>query len=65
MRNKKMYIFTYSNTKKMPPVSPPMMINVKECMVREIFFVFQWWRQKISLGTIGLGRQTPLRRHCA
>jgi hypothetical protein len=30
----------------MPPVSPPMMINVKQCMVREIFFVFQWWRQK-------------------
>jgi hypothetical protein len=26
----------------MPPVSLPMMINVKQCMVREIFFVFQW-----------------------
>jgi hypothetical protein len=33
----------------MPPVSPPMMINVKQCMVREIFFVFQWWRQKLSM----------------
>jgi hypothetical protein len=31
---------------KMQPVSPPMMINVKQCMVREIFFVFQWWRHK-------------------
>jgi hypothetical protein len=27
-------------------VSPPMMINVKQCMMREIFFVFQWWHQK-------------------
>jgi hypothetical protein len=31
---------------KMPPVSPPMMINVEQCMVREMLFVFQWWRQK-------------------
>jgi hypothetical protein len=23
-----------------------MMINAKQCMVRGIFFVFQWWRQK-------------------
>jgi hypothetical protein len=31
----------------MPPVSPPMVINVKHCMVREI----QWWRQNKCLGT--------------
>jgi hypothetical protein len=33
---------------KMPPVSPPMMISVKQCMVGEIYIyiVFQWWRQK-------------------
>jgi hypothetical protein len=41
-------IFTFSliTITKKPPVSPPMMINVKQCTVREIFFVFQWWRQK-------------------
>jgi hypothetical protein len=38
----------------MLPVSPPMMINVKQCMMREIIFVFQWWRQKISLGTTAM-----------
>jgi hypothetical protein len=42
----------------MPPVSPPMMINVKQCMVREMFFVFQWWRQKKSLETTALGGAT-------
>jgi hypothetical protein len=38
----------------MLPVSPSMMINVKQCMAREIFFVFQWWRQKIRPGITGL-----------
>jgi hypothetical protein len=46
-----MYIFTYSSTKKVPSISLPMMINVKQCTVHEIFFVFQWWCQKKSLGT--------------
>jgi hypothetical protein len=30
--------FSLTAIPKMPPVSPPMMINVKQCMVREIFF---------------------------
>jgi hypothetical protein len=38
----------------------PMMINVEECVVIEIFFfVFQRWHQKQSLGTTALGG-----RHC-
>jgi hypothetical protein len=51
-----MYIFTYSNTKKkMSPVSPPVMINVKLCTVREVLFVFfQWWHQKKRLATTAL-----------
>jgi hypothetical protein len=43
--------FHLQQYQKMPPVSLPMIINVKQCMVCEIFFVLQWWRQKKSLGT--------------
>jgi hypothetical protein len=38
----------------MPPVSPPMMINVKQCMVREIFFCISMVAPEKSLGTIDL-----------
>jgi hypothetical protein len=31
--------FSLIATQKMPSVSPSMMINVKQCMGREIFFV--------------------------
>jgi hypothetical protein len=41
MRSKYMYIF-----KKMPPVSPSMMINVKQCMVRKIFLYFNGGTRK-------------------
>jgi hypothetical protein len=30
----------------MRPPSPRVMINVKECILREMFFVFRWWRRK-------------------
>jgi hypothetical protein len=40
------YIICTFSLIAMPPVSPPVMINVKQCMVHEIFFVFQWWHRK-------------------
>jgi hypothetical protein len=46
--------FSLITIPKMLPVSQPMMINVKQCMVREIFFLFQWWCHKKSLGTTAL-----------
>jgi hypothetical protein len=39
----------------MPPVSPPMIINVKQFIVREIFFLyFSGGARKKSLGTTDL-----------
>jgi hypothetical protein len=46
MKNNNICTFSLITTPKKPPVSPLVMINVKQCMVGKIFFVFQWWRQK-------------------
>jgi hypothetical protein len=44
-----MYIYItciFSLIPEMPPVSLPVMINIKQCMVHETFFVFKWCCEK-------------------
>jgi hypothetical protein len=57
------YIFTYNNAKECLPLSPHMMINAKECMFCEIFFVFQLWCQKRSLGTTCVQHTVSVIKH--
>jgi hypothetical protein len=48
------YTFSLRTIPKIAHVSPPVEINVKQCMVCKIFFIFQWWHQKKSLETTAL-----------
>jgi hypothetical protein len=47
-----MYVhFHLQQHQKMPPVSLTMLINVKQCMAREIFLYFNGGARKKSFGT--------------
>lgn len=46
-----MHILTYNITKS-GPLSPTVIVNVKQLTVSEVFFLFPWWPERMFGNTV-------------